>query len=250
MSFCDKCIAGARHEGTAAGKIEEINGVKTYVTLPENDYPKDKAIIFCSDIFGLDLPNNLLLADDFAKNGFQVYIPDYLNGDPVPGDMLGGKFDIVSWFGNHGPDKTRPPLDKVIAGLKEKGVTSFGAIGFCYGVRFVFDLAFDRVTKASVGNHPSLLDAPKDHEEYKAKAAGIPLLINSCEVDKQYTAEKQKIGDEVLGGGTMKGEGYERLYWAGCEHGFTVRGDMSNPTVKAGKEGAFKAAVEWFIKYL
>jgi len=29
-----------------------------------------------------------------------------------------------------------------------------------------------------------------------------------------------------------------------------VRGDLSKPEVKAGKEGAFKATVEWFAQYL
>jgi len=29
-----------------------------------------------------------------------------------------------------------------------------------------------------------------------------------------------------------------------------VRGDLSKPEIKAGKEGAFKATVDWFIKYL
>ena len=62
-------------------------------------------------------------------------------------------------------------------------------------------------------------------KEYFEKAKA-PLLINSCEVDSQYPAEKQKIGDEVLGNGTMKGEGYERLYWPGCEHGFSVSRSM------------------------
>jgi hypothetical protein len=26
------------------------------------------------------------MADDFAANGFDTFIPDYLNGDPVPQD--------------------------------------------------------------------------------------------------------------------------------------------------------------------
>lgn len=26
------------------------------------------------------------MADDFAANGFDTFIPDYLNGDPVPAD--------------------------------------------------------------------------------------------------------------------------------------------------------------------
>jgi hypothetical protein len=61
MSFCDDCFKGAysgtyvqrrnlivlpavRHEGTPVGKVEKINGVETYVTLPEGQYKKDTAI--------------------------------------------------------------------------------------------------------------------------------------------------------------------------------------------------------------
>lgn len=44
--------------------------------------------------------------------------------------------------------------------------------------------------------------------------------------------------------------GYKREYFAGCTHGFAVRGDLSIPAVKAGKEGAFKSSVEWFMKYM
>jgi len=247
MSFCKHCIAGVRHEGTPEGKVELINGVKTYVAVPSNDFPKEKAILFLPDIFGMELSNAQLLADDFAKNGFQVYIPDYLNGDPVPADFLGGKFDLNAWFPNHGKDVTRPPLDKVIAGLKEKGVTEFGATGYCLGARYVFDLAFDGVIKAAVVSHPSLIEVPEDLEKFSK--TNVPLLINSCEEDSQYPAEKQAKGDEILGGG-KHAAGYERTYWEGCTHGFAVRGDVSNPKVKAGREGTFKATVEWFIKYL
>ncbi|ORY82965.1 hypothetical protein BCR35DRAFT_331335 [Leucosporidium creatinivorum] len=35
--------------------------------------------------------------------------------------------------------------------------------------------------------------------------------------------------------------------WKGCSHGFGPRGDISIPEVKAGKEGAFQASVE-FLK--
>jgi hypothetical protein len=95
-----------------------------------------------------------------------------------------------------------------------------------------------------------------------------PIFINSCETDQQFPPEKAKyapqacvlccpcshqcacrITDELLGNGQYKA-GYERAYFAGCTHGFAVRGDMSKPEVKAGKEGAFKNAVEFFIKHL
>jgi hypothetical protein len=45
--------------------------------------------------------------------------------------MEKGNFDIGKWFPNHGGDKTTPPLMKVIDGLKAKGITTFGATGFC-----------------------------------------------------------------------------------------------------------------------
>ncbi|TDL23729.1 alpha/beta-hydrolase [Rickenella mellea] len=247
MSFCKDCISGVRHEGTPTGKVEKIGGVDTYVALPESDYPKDKAVLYLPDVFGLSLQNAKLLADDFAKNGFQVYMPDYLNGDDVPADFLGGKFDLNTWFPNHGADKTRPPLDKVINALMEKGITSFGATGYCFGGRYVFDLAFDNVIKVGVVAHPSLLQVPEDLEKY-AKT-NVPLLINSCEEDSQYGPEKQAVGDQLLGGGKFA-PGYKRTYWPGCTHGFAVRGDISNPKVKEGREGAFKATVEWFIQHL
>ncbi|TFY74575.1 hypothetical protein EWM64_g9435, partial [Hericium alpestre] len=88
MSFCSHCVQGVRHEGTPEGKFETIGGVKTYVALPTTDYPKDKAILFLTDVFGPELPNNLLLADSYAKNGFQVYLPDLFDGDPVPAEGL------------------------------------------------------------------------------------------------------------------------------------------------------------------
>jgi len=251
MSLCEHCVAVVRHEGEPTGKVETINGVPTYVALPETDYPKDKAILFLPDVFGFELSNNKLLADGYARNGFQVYIPDYLNGDPVPPDVKrGGDFDIPAWFAKHGQDKTRPPLDKVIAGLKERGITTFGANGYCFGGRYVFDLAFDNVIKVAVVTHPSLLKVPDDLEKYKAKAMDIPLLVVGCEFDERYSPASQKIGDDILGGGNMTGPGYRREYFVGCTHGFAVRGDMKDDTVKAGKEGAFKAAVEWFIKHV
>jgi len=77
-----------------------------------------------------------------------------------------------------------------------------------------------------------------------ATVAKAPLLINSCTVDTQFPLEAQAKADEIFGNGRFV-PGYKREYFEGCTHGFAVRGDSSDPKVKAGKEGAFKAAVEW-----
>jgi len=51
------------HESHCAGKWEEIAGVKTYVATPSKDYPKDKAILFLTDVFGPQLINAQVCGD-------------------------------------------------------------------------------------------------------------------------------------------------------------------------------------------
>ena len=80
-----------------------------------------------------------------------------------------------------------------------------------------------------------------------------------------FPHEAQAKADEIFEG--KFAPGYKRTYWEGCTHGFTVRGDMvsaictmsalclltplqSDPKVKAGKEGAFTANVEFLIAHL
>ncbi|KII87452.1 hypothetical protein PLICRDRAFT_142740 [Plicaturopsis crispa FD-325 SS-3] len=247
MSFCKDCVKGVRHEGTPTGKFETIGGVNCYVATPDTDYAKDTVILFLTDVFGIQLNNNQLLIDGFASNGFRVIGPDYLNGEPIPEDAMSTGFDINGWKPNHTQAQTRPPLDAVIAALKAEGVTKFGATGYCFGARYNFDLAFENIVQVNVVAHPSQLEEA-DLIKYK-EVAKAPLLINSCPIDRAYPPEKQKLGDEILGDGKFA-PGYERKHWEGCTHGFAVRGDLSDPAVKAGKEGAFNASVEWFLKYL
>lgn len=42
------------------GKYEQIGGFKCYVGTPTGDYPKNKVILFLTDVFGLALQNNLV----------------------------------------------------------------------------------------------------------------------------------------------------------------------------------------------
>jgi dienelactone hydrolase len=248
MSLCQDCVKGVTHVGTPKGKWEKIGGVESYVATPAGDYAHHKAILFLPDVFGPQLINAQLLADDFAANGFKTIVPDYLNGDPIHPDALnpGSTFDIGSWFPGHSADKTRPPIDKVVEALKSAGVTDFAAVGYCFGGRYTFDLAFENIIKVAVVAHPSLLKVPDDLEKYAASSKA-PLLINSCSNDSQFPLESSAKADEILG----KFEpGYKREHFDGCTHGFGVRGDLSDPIAKAGKEGSFKASVEWIKKYI
>ncbi|KAJ7074716.1 chlorocatechol-degradation protein [Mycena amicta] len=247
MSFSDHCFIAVTHEGTPEGKIEQIGGIECYVATPAVSYPNKKVLVFLTDIFGLALQNNRLLADDFARNGFKTIVPDLFEGDPIPVQPP-PDFNREEWSAKHGPAQVRPIVDTVLTALKEQGVTDFAGTGFCFGARYIFDLSFENLLKVSIVSHPSRLVIPDDLHKYVAVSKS-PLLINSCEVDNPFPIAAQAQADEILGEGKFA-PGYKREYFAGCSHGFAVRGDMSNPQVKAGKEGAFKASVEWLVKYL
>jgi dienelactone hydrolase len=110
-----------------------------------------------------------------------VIIAD-LNKDPIPEGALGSpEFDLGAWFGKHGADTVRPPLDKVIAALKAKGITSFAATGYCFGGRYVADLVLEDQLKVAIVAHPSLIKIPDDLEAIKKHS--VPFLWNTCEVD-------------------------------------------------------------------
>jgi len=253
-TLCKDCITGVvwDDQGSPEGKFEEIGGIRTYVATPAGDYAKHKVILYLSDAFGPELINPKLLADDFARHGFRTVVPDLFNGDSIPaGTMLFGpdiEFPLPAWVKKHGPAMTRPIIDALLEGLKAQGVTEIGGSGYCFGARYVFDLAYDHLLKASVISHPSLLKIPEDLEKY-CKEVTAPLLINSCDVDQMFPPEARTKADEVFGNGKFA-PGYKREHWDGCKHGFAVRGDVRDPLVKAGKEGSFKATVEWFKKYL
>ncbi|OCH96371.1 alpha/beta-hydrolase [Obba rivulosa] len=248
MSLCKECISGVRHEGQPEGKLEKIGGIECYVGTPTVDYPKDKVVLFLTDVFGLSLVNNKLLVDDFARNGFRTIAPDLFNGDPIPdGAINSPSFDRDAWMAAHGPDSWKPAVDAVVAALEADGVTRFGTTGFCFGAPPAFYLAFSNRSHVTVLSHPSRLEVA-DLEKYREQSKA-PLLINSCEVDRAFPQEMQQKADEILSDGKFA-PGYKRTYWEGCTHGFAVRGDMSDPKVKAGKEGAFKASVEFFIEHL
>jgi len=252
MSLCKDCVKGVTHEGTPKGKWEKIGGVDSYVATPAGDYPQNKAILFLTDVFGPQIPNAQLLADDFAANGFKTIVPDYLNSDPIPEDALSSGrdigADIASWLLNHTEEKTRPNIDKVMEALKSTGVTELAATGYCFGGRYTFDLAFENIIKVAVVAHPFLIKIPDDLEKYAA-ISKAPLLINSCSDDSLFPLESSVKADEILGGGKFA-PGYKREYFEGCTHGFAVRGDLSDPKVRAGKEGSFKATVAWIKKYI
>jgi len=57
--------AGPSIQGTPKGSWEDLGGLRTYVTKPK-DGSKRKTVVFLADIFGVNIPNPLLLADTWV----------------------------------------------------------------------------------------------------------------------------------------------------------------------------------------
>ena len=155
LSEC--CISGHLHEGTPEGLTTRIVGLDAYEAWPANK-SKAKTILFITDIFGWTLPNARLLADEFARAGFYVIMPDFFSGDPISTDYLNTivprKPDEVSavekvansaatagifgpWLLRHREGVSRPLIDTVLNALHDDtDIVKRGAIGFCWGGRY------------------------------------------------------------------------------------------------------------------
>ncbi|GAB7347507.1 hypothetical protein MBLNU459_g4409t1 [Dothideomycetes sp. NU459] len=73
------CATGSLHTGTPTGRVDKVHGLNCYIAEPPSGTPKGIVVII-PDIFGWELPNNRILADEYAKKGnFLVYLPDFMN---------------------------------------------------------------------------------------------------------------------------------------------------------------------------
>jgi hypothetical protein len=84
------------HEGIPTGNFEILHSLRTYISTPKSDSDsaktssggKQDTVIFLSDIFGVDLVNTKLVADEWAGQGYKVLLPDFFDNDPVPHQHL------------------------------------------------------------------------------------------------------------------------------------------------------------------
>ena len=116
-------------------------------------------------MIGHEFINAQLIADQFAANGYFVVMPDLFQGDPVklnrPED-----FDIMAWLQKGGPegkghlpDQVDPIVEKTLAYVKEQGAKKIGAVGYCFGGKYVARfLAKGKGVDVGYTAHPSFVD--------------------------------------------------------------------------------------------
>lgn len=264
MSSC--CMSGALHShATPKGSESTIGGLPTYVAEPESK-DKSKTLVFLVDIFGYDFPNTRILADQYAKEGFYVYVPDILNGDPLPISFLqsvepplkdkqqAGLVDTAKntaivgttlppWLLKHREAVTLPIVEKFVDDVKAiPGTKKVGTVGFCFGGRYSILMAHGKAD-AAYACHPSLVAIPGDFDPVTK-----PLSLAVGTEDSLLSVDQNKQIKEILD--AKAGLKTEVVEYKDQVHGFTLRGDFSSDKDKEAMDSALKQGVSWFNQHL
>jgi len=264
---CVNCVSGTLAAGTPTGEYITIGGVQAYSAKPGNATPTS-AIVICTDVFGHTLPNVQLNADALAKEtGFLCLVPDLFNGDFMPHNALDSflnppkgplpwwksitrGFELlwmfagaVPWMYRHHDQTPKIAImDNVINELRSKGISKIGVIGYCYGGKTVVKLAqAPNKVDTFVAAHPSALSQADFDNVQK------PGLFLIAGVDRMFPEASGQKGVNTL---TKKGLKSDMKVYPGTKHGFAVRGDESDPTIKQAKQAALDDSIKWFSSML
>jgi len=248
------CLKGVKHEGDPVGEHRDIAGTKSYLSYPP-DKKTDHAILYLCDAFGLELVNNLLLADTLASGGYLVVAPDLFHGEPVPEDAFNAvdengmptKFDLFGWLGKHPKEGVEKVITATIDAMRnELGVKKIGAVGYCFGGKYVIRyLAEGRGLDAGFTAHPSLI------EPGELEAVRGPLSIAAAEVDFQMSPDQRFQTEKTLEQlGKEHSVPYQLTLYGATEHGFAVRCDRSNPKQRYAMDSACTQALIWFDEHV
>ncbi|KAI4859812.1 alpha/beta-hydrolase [Hypoxylon rubiginosum] len=224
------------HSGEPVGKEQVYDGINMYVT----GNTSDTGVLYLTDVFGIQLLENKLLADSFGRAGYLTVAPDMFNGTPAPGDINGQPdFNVTEFLAEHSPEATDPILATAVDFMRtELGVKKVVVTGYCFGGRYAFRmLAEGKGADVGFAAHPSLL------EDAEISAIAGPASIAAADADDMTPAERRTKIEALL---LDTGFPYTLALYGGTSHGFGVRANVTDPKQKFGKEEAFFQAIRWF----
>ena len=157
------CNAPNLTAGEPSGTMQNLtSSIEAYVASPQRRKKPTSAVIYLSDIFGLPLVNNKLLADAIAAAGFLVVFPDLFAGDAVPVDAMGSpSWNMTAWRERHPVSAIDEIVTATIEAVNSQfGYEDIGAVGYCFGGKYVARfLTEDGGLSAGFAAHPSGLTA-------------------------------------------------------------------------------------------
>jgi dienelactone hydrolase len=211
--------------GPVKGIMKQIDGILVYVTMPENLQKSDRAMLFLPEVHGAELPHAQHLADKFSEElNCPVFAPDLYAGQPMPmvkPDGWDDEVEMEKFLEMHHPSTVDPILKKIVSWIHRKsddhagfgGVKHLGAIGYCFGGRYVIRLLAAGLVDVGVVNHPSFFTM----NDISALPEARPLAIFTAETDEILPEEKRRMTEDIL---KKNGATWMCTTYSGVDHGF------------------------------
>lgn len=223
------------------GSYHTLNGMKTYVTGPPD---ANHALLLIYDIFGYQdqiLQGADLLAHSDKERQYQVYMPDFFDGDYInlsdyPPQTQEQKSKIAAWFGdtaNPATAQNRIPQCLEAAEKFNSNIKTWGALGYCWGGKMV-SLASGPGTlfKAAAQTSPAMVD-PKDAEKIS-----IPMCMLASKDEPVNDVEKYEQ--------SLKGVKHVETFDTQL-HGFmSARADLKDTEVLKEYERGYEIVLTFF----
>ncbi|PSK34418.1 hypothetical protein B9Z65_8744 [Elsinoe australis] len=223
------------------GSYTTVDGLKTYATGASG---AKTGILVVYDIFGF-FPQTIQGADILAtgdkERQYQVFMPDFFDGKPVPYDYYPPDTEEKQKFvGNFFQTTAAPPktLERIPKILKEiqsnnSSIKQWAIVGFCWGGKIVnLSAQKDSHFKAAAAVHPAMVDAND------APGVSIPYIMLPSKGEDKNDVEKWQQGVKVK----------NQVEWfPDQEHGFmAARGDLKDPNVKKQYERGYQLLLNFF----
>ncbi|RFU74887.1 dienelactone hydrolase [Trichoderma arundinaceum] len=242
------CLKGSIHSGEPSGVVEKIEGVDTYIAMPDTKISNGNVLLFFPDAFGFHI-NNFLAMDAFAACGYLTLGVDYFAGDPVwkhsRTPLIDPNFDFEAWKVKHMASSNDIGIQwvkNVKAKYGKAEEVKFACVGYCWGARFVCDqLSNTGICKAGAIAHPSFMN------ESHVFSVEEPIFFSVPNTDKLFIPEQRSRTIEILTSGKKR---FNIQIFSNVGHGFASRAYLSDPYEKWAKEQSFKSFVEWFDYWL
>ncbi|KAL1700903.1 Alpha/Beta hydrolase protein [Schizophyllum commune] len=251
---CPSCVRGVVLPGEPKGIMRSASDltVDAYLASPkpaaEQWAPSTHAIVLLTDIFGLNLVNSKIMADRFSQElGCDVWVPNL----------------FISWWTylkffwilitrlptvlRNKPSKAAARATQFIERIRgEYKYTSVGAVGYCYGGNVLYPIAATSLIQSAVLAHPG------GYKDEQLRAIRVPVSWALAEDDDNIKQKQIDHAEAIFAERKGKADyvDYEFKVYPGTAHGFAARPNLAYPEVKAGYEGAFEQAVQWFKKTL
>ncbi|KAI1429035.1 dienelactone hydrolase [Xylaria sp. FL1777] len=228
------------HTGDSVGTEVVHNNVTLYVT----GQPSDRAVLYLTDIYGIQLLENRLLADSFGRAGYFVVAPDLFNGTPSTLDLNEmSPAQLKSFLATATPEETDALIATGVDYLQNvKNITKIATTGYCFGGRYAFRwLSEDTGINVGFAAHPSNLA----NSEISAITGAVG--VAAADGDTMMPPARRSEIEALLLNTTQP---YTLSLYGSVSHGFGVRANVSDPRQKFGKEQAFFQAVRWFDTWL